>query len=471
MAQIIERKSKDGKISYLIRVSNGYDLTGKQKKQSMTWIPPEELTPAKIKKALSAAALKFEEQVAAGAVQDGNIRFYQFAEKFMKEYASKNLKRKTYSEYENRLERINQAIGNIRMCDLKTGHINSFYANMAEDGIRKGGKLHAKADISEMLKAQKLTKTAFSEKSGCCIHAVRAAMAGGNVDRATAEKIASALGKKVSDLFAPCDDKPATLSSTSIRTYHATLSSILSKAVKWGVIPFNPAANAEIPKVRHIETSHLDEADAKRLLELLQGEQMNYRAAVTFDLLSGLRRAELLGLRWTDIDFDTDTITIRQTSNYLPKVGVYTDTPKNETSARRIKLAHSLFLLLGEYRAWQNEQRDKCGDLWQDKDGRVFTSLFGAPIFPDTVTGWFKSFIRKHNFPDVHFHSLRHTYASLMIADGTPLVVVSRRLGHAQVSTTSNIYAHVIQSADEKAAQISDKFADSFLSIPQKKQV
>lgn len=192
------------------------------------------------------------------------------------------------------------------------------------------------------------------------------------------------------------------------------------------------------------------------------------RAAVTFDLLSGLRRAELLGLRWTGIDFDTDTITIRQTSNYLPKVGVYTDTPKNETSARRIKLAHSLFLLLGEYRAWQNKQRDKCGDLWQDKDGRVFTSLFGSPFFPDRVTGWFKSFIRKHNFPDVHFHSLRHTYASLMIADGTPLVVVSRRLGHAQVSTTSNIYVHVIQSADEKAAQISDKFADSFLSIPPK---
>ena len=79
----------------------------------------------------------------------------------MKEYASKNLKRKTYSEYENRLERINQAIGNIRMCDLKTGHINSFYANMAEEGIRKGGKFISKKDIAAMLRAQKLTKASF----------------------------------------------------------------------------------------------------------------------------------------------------------------------------------------------------------------------------------------------------------------------------------------------------------------------
>lgn len=470
MAQIIERKGKDGKTSYLIRVSDGYDMNGKQHKKSMTWTPPEGMTPAKIKKQLAIVAMKFEEQVAAGAVQDGSIRFYQFAEKYMKEYAEKNLKRKTFAEYQNRLVRINQAIGNIRMCDLKTGHINSFYANMAEEGIRLGGKFKSKKDISVMLKERKLTKAEFSKKSGACIHAVRAAVSGGNVDRSTAEKVSAALEKKLSDLFVPCDETPATLSSTSIRTYHATLSSILSKAVKWGVIPFIPATNAEIPKIRRTEASHLDEADAKRLLELLQGEQMNYRAAVTFDLLSGLRRAELLGLRWTDVDFNTDTITISQTSNYLPKVGVYTDTPKNETSARRIKLAHSLFLLLGEYRTWQEQQRELCGDQWQDMDGRVFTSLFGAPIHPDTVTSWFKSFIRKHHFPDVHFHSLRHTYASLMIADGTPLVVVSRRLGHAQVSTTSNIYSHVIQSADEKAAQISDRFSDSFLNIPQKKQ-
>lgn len=469
MAQIIERKSKGGKNVYLIRVSDRYGIDGRQHKKSMTWTPPEGLTPAKVKKQLAAVALKFEEQVNAGTLQDGTIRFYQFAERFMQEYAKRNLKLKTYAEYEGRLKRINQAIGNIRLCDLRTGHINAFYSNLQEEGVRLGGKYTAKVDISGMLKAQKLTKTAFSQKSGVCIHALRAATTGRNVDRSTAEKISAAFEKKLSDLFTPCGDA-ATLSNSSVRTYHATLSSILGKAVKWGLIANNPASSAELPKLKRPEVSHLDEADARRLLELLQGEQMNYRCAITFDLLSGLRRGELLGLRWTDIDFASDTITISQTSNYLPKIGVYVDTPKNETSVRPLKLSHSLFLLLGEYRKWQDEQRELCGDQWQDKDGRVFTSLFGAPIHPDTLSSWFKAFTRKNQFPDVHLHSLRHTYASLMIADGTPLVIVSRRLGHAQVSTTSNIYSHIVRSADEKAAQISDKFADSFLSTPARKQ-
>lgn len=81
-------------------------------------------------------------------------------------------------------------------------------------------------------------------------------------------------------------------------------------------------------------------------------------------------------------------------------------------------------------------------------------------MFPDSLTKWFAAFVKRSGLPDVHIHSLRHTYASLMIADGTPLSVVSRRLGHAQVSTTANIYAHAIASADEKAAQITEKFAD-----------
>lgn len=469
MAQIIERKTKDGKPSYLIRVSAGYGIDGKQHKKAMTWTPPEGLTPAKTKKALAAVALKFEEQVNAGTLQDGSLRFFEFSERYMKEYASKNLKRKTFSEYQNRLVRINQAIGNIRLCDLRTGHINAFYSNLLETGVRLGGKYTAKVDIAAMLKAQKLTKTAFSQKAGVCIHAVRAAATGGNVDRSTAEKISAAFEKKLSDLFVPCGEA-ATLSNSSVRTYHATLSSILGKAVKWGLITNNPATNAELPKLKRPEAAHLDEADAKRLLELLQVEPMHYRCSITFDLLSGLRRGELLGLRWSDIDFNTDTITVCQTSNYLPGQGIYVDTPKNDSSVRPLKLSHSLFLLLGEYRRWQDEQRELCGDQWQDKDGRVFTSLFGAPIHPDTLSSWFKAFTKKNHFPDVHFHSLRHTYASLMIADGTPLVIVSRRLGHAQVSTTSNIYSHIIQSADEKAAQISDKFADSFLTTPARKQ-
>ena len=98
--------------------------------------------------------------------------------------------------------------------------------------------------------------------------------------------------------------------------------------------------------------------------------------------------------------------------------------------------------------------------LVQDAGGRVFTTELGAPIFPDSITAWFSKFIARSGLPKVTVHSLRHTYASLMIADGTPLVVVSKALGHAQPSTTANIYAHVIASAEAKAMETFDRFDD-----------
>jgi len=182
---------------------------------------------------------------------------------------------------------------------------------------------------------------------------------------------------------------------------------------------------------------------------------------ITLDLLSGLRRGELLGLRWSDIDFDNETITVTQTLNYAAMHGVYIDTPKTRTSERPIKLARSAFVLLQQYKQWQDEQRKKCGDYWKQTDDRIFTADDGGIMHPDTLSKWFKKFIKQNNFPDVHLHSLRHTYASLMIADGIPLVVVSNNLGHAQVSTTADIYSHVIKSAAAKAADsIDSKFSD-----------
>lgn len=174
----------------------------------------------------------------------------------------------------------------------------------------------------------------------------------------------------------------------------------------------------------------------------------------------GLRRAELLGLRWKDVDLDAHTITIRQTSNYLSGVGVYVSTPKSESSARPLPISTAAVMILLEYQRWQDAQREKLGDAWKDQDGRVFTSDTGAPLFPDSVTQWFTAFVARSRLPKVTVHSLRHTYASLMIADGAPLVVVSKQLGHAQTSTTANIYAHAIASAQAKAMQTFDRFND-----------
>lgn len=445
--------------SYKISASCGYDISGKQIRKHFTWTPPPGMTPKQEAKELERQKVLFEERVNAGTTQDGSIRFQDFAEKWMADFARKQLKIKTYTEYEKRLVRINQAIGHIKLKDLRTGHLNEFYANLEETGIRADKKYSSKIDIGAAIQQASMTRTAFGKAAGVASNTLRIAISGQRVSKETAAAISAALSLKLADAF-KLEQPDRQLSANTVRSYHRIISSCLGRAVKWGYIPYNPAINAELPKMQQQEAPYLDEADARRMLKLLQEEPIKYRAMITFDLLSGLRRGELLGLRWKDVDFESETITIVQTSNYATGKGVYTDTPKNKTSARPLKLSRTAILMLIEYKEWQDAQREACGDFWKDTDGRVFTRDDGAPVFPDALTQWFGDFVKRSGLPRVHVHSLRHTFASLMIADGTPLVVVSRRLGHAQVSTTANIYAHVIASADEKAAQIGDKFAD-----------
>jgi integrase len=122
-------------------------------------------------------------------------------------------------------------------------------------------------------------------------------------------------------------------------------------------------------------------------------------------------------------------------------------------------LSGTAVALLLEQKAAQDVQRKELGDAWTET-GYVFTTDDGNPIFPTSVTTWFRKFIRRSDLPYVSVHSLRHTFASLQISDGVPLVVVSRQLGHAKASTTANIYAHVIAEAEAKADQTFDRFSD-----------
>jgi len=178
------------------------------------------------------------------------------------------------------------------------------------------------------------------------------------------------------------------------------------------------------------------------------------RTPLTMLIYSGLRRCELCGLKWEDVDFDNSIITIQRITQYLPHVGIIEKDPKTHTSIRPIKLSPQAITLLKEHKRWQAEQRMKLGTAWVNRD-YIFTQWNGEPMHPDTLTKFFTKFVKKNNFPDgLTLHSLRHTNATLLIASGTDIRTISNRLGHAKTSTTVNIYAHAIQSADVKAAEV-----------------
>ena len=447
MATIRQRNN-----TYQITVSCGYDMNGRQIRRTMTYTPERSMTAKQIEKELDRQAVLFEEKCAQGLVMDGRIKFAAFAEEWMK-HKKAELRPKTYATYQNLLPRINAAIGHMRLDRIQPQHLLSFYENLAEGGVRVDTKYKCIIDLDAYMKAQGLSKAAVSRAGDVAESNILSVAKGNNCSRKTAEGIAAGLGMPLRDVFKPIGtDKP--LSSKTILHYHRLISSILSTAVEWGALISNPCERTKTPRVEHKEPRYLDEQQAATLLRLLEDEDVMYQTAIRFLLYTGLRRGEALGLNWSDVNFKNATLQVCRSSLYLPDKGVFEDDTKNRTSNRVIKLPQSAINDLKQYRNTQRQNRLMMGDRWKES-GRIFTAVDGSPLHPDTLSRWFAKFVKAHEseLPYISLHSLRHTNATLQIAGGVPITTVSKRLGHADTTTTGKIYAHAIRSADEAAAE------------------
>lgn len=439
--------------NYQIRVSCGYKTTGEQIIKTTTYKPPKGITPKQLKKELERQAVLFEEKCLNGTYLDGNIKLADFAEKWFKDYAEKHLRSETYYTYKLMIKRVNEALGHIRIDRIQPHHLLEFYNNLAESGIRDDIKYNAAKDVKALLKSKGMTQKALCEKANISEATLRSCIKGNNITKAAASKIMTALDD---DTIFKAVNTDKTLSQETILHHHRFISTMLSCAVEWQLIPSNPCARVKPPKVDRKEAQYLDEKQAAKLINCLDAEPLKYKTIIMLLLYSGMRRGELCGLEWSDIDLNHGIISISKSSLYLPQKGIFDDTTKNRTSERVIRVPEAMTSLLKEYRRSQSQLQLAMGDLWQGSE-KVFTSQTGTPIHPDSITGWFKSFIKRNDLPDIHLHSLRHTNATLLIAAGTDIRTVANRLGHATASTTTNIYAHAIKSADELAAE---KLAD-----------
>lgn len=242
------------------------------------------------------------------------------------------------------------------------------------------------------------------------------------------------------------------LSPKSIKNYICFVSSVFDYAVSQGVVRENPCRGVILPKIEHAERDCYTLEEAQRFLSLLESEPLKWRAFFTLAIYGGFRRGELLGLEWDDIDFEHCTISINRTLNYTPGKGVYIDTPKTETSKRILKMPVAVIDVLQCWRSEQTQQRLKIGDQWQ-VSGYVFTSWNGLPAHPNSVETWLIRFCARSGMRYVNVHSFRHLNATLLINSGADVKTVSAVLGHAQTSTTLNIYAHSFATAQAAAIE------------------
>ena len=437
--------------TYRITVSCGYNLNGKQIRRTMTWTPEPGMTRRQIEKEIDRQAVLFEERCRTGQVLDGNIKFADFAERWFKDYAEKQLRPTTVARYHVLMPRINAAIGHIRLDKLQPHHLMQFYNNLAETGVREDTRYQSTVDFKALLKSRGMTKREFAKQANLSVYVLDSMTRGNKVSATSAHKIASTLKLPLNKVFRPAEGKD-TLAVSTILHHHRLISSMLSTAVKWQLIFSNPCSRVVLPKNKRKEAVYLDEDQAAQLPQALEGESLQHQVIVKMLLYTGMRRGELCGLEWKDIDFERAVISVRRSSLYLSGKGVFEDETKNETSERCMKVSDDVIAMLRIWRAEQAKERLRLGDQWQDND-RLFTAWNGAPIRPDVITAWFHKFVTKNGLPPIHVHSLRHTNATLLIAAGTNLTTVAARLGHANTTTTSKIYAHAIKSADQAAAE------------------
>jgi integrase len=247
------------------------------------------------------------------------------------------------------------------------------------------------------------------------------------------------------------------LSAKTIKYHLSILRMALGQALKWNLVARNVAMLVDPPRVEKYEVRAITPEQARIFLQAIQGDRLE--ALFTVALSLGLRRGEALGLRWTDIDFQNRTLRVNQSLQRLEGRLQITEL-KTKSSRRVLDLPGTLINKLREHRTRQLEEKMLTGPHWQET-GLVFTSRIGTPVDPRHVKRRLDPLLKKAELPHFRVHDLRHFCASLLLAQGVPLKVVSDILGHSQIGITADLYTHVLPSLRKEAIDLMDSILNS----------
>jgi len=230
------------------------------------------------------------------------------------------------------------------------------------------------------------------------------------------------------------------LSPLTVTYVHSVLKSALEHAVREDELPRNVARNVKTAAPRPRRFQPLTAAEARQFLDAARADRLH--ALYELALRTGLRKGELLGLRWEDLDLDGGTASIRRTLQRTNSAGLTALPTKTQSSERRIALPTECLRSLEQHRDRQRQEREAAGTGWKASD-YVFTRPDGSPIEGVTVTRHFNTFLRRATLRRIRFHDLRHSAATLLLEQGVELVVIKELLGHAHIGVTATVYAHV----------------------------
>lgn len=417
MASIKERSG-----SYQITVSLGRDIYGKKLIETTTFTPDPGLTPKKRQKAVEEFARQFEANIKNGIAMDGRkVTLKEFTDRWFREYAPQKLQPGTVEKYKAELdEKILPVIGHLKLSELRPATLNSTFAAMTKDGARKDGKPggYSKATI-------KKTQDVLSS-------VLRTAVEWEIIEKNPMDKVCS-VGECAADKIEFFTPEQA-----------ATFLDYIEKPYK-----------VKTKGHKRTDDTGIDYTvgDYERTKEIPEQIRVLFNLAI----YAGLRKGELLALEWSDIDFENDTVTVSKACSVVAGQQI-TKEPKTKTSRRTVAIPQFLTQRIKAMKHERLKYRLSVGDYWQGAEW-LFIQDNGKQMSYSTPYSAFQDTIARYNadkkpdkqLPTIPFHGLRHTSATLLIASKQDVRTVSARLGHAQASTTMNIYAHALQETDRKA--------------------
>lgn len=428
----------------------------------MNWkVPPTYKKQSAIDKALKKAISEFEAECKHGKICADNRTFAEYAEYFI-ELNKPNWKPTTVNFYNRLMPLIRSEIGDIKLGKLDAVHLNQFYMRLRTADVKQDAKATAKDILIEKRKKEKTKSKDIIAGTGLCDNTVRLCFKQKNIAVGSAVKIADYFDMNLSDAFEVATSGKG-LSAKYIRHYHNFIHCVLEQAVNEDILSRNVADKATTPKLAKHEAEFFELEQLEIMQTALEDEPLKYQVAFYILLTTGIRRGELIGLRWKDIDFINCVFSICNNVVYTEDTGIIEQTTKGG-EGRSVDFPAELVPLLKRY---QREQRTEVFLRFSDKsqveqkrlidafnpNGYLFTQEDGRVMTPNALNHWQIRFSEKVGFR-VHPHKFRHTFASILLAKGKSVTAVSQELGHKQKSTTLNIYGHRLEKSNRECADI-----------------
>lgn len=332
-------------------------------------------------------------------------------------YHQDNLAPKTLDSYQCEIKNhIKPYLGGIKLAKLAPLHLQEYYARLRSEG---------KANIlrRQIETLQNEYDTAVKDE----------------LPTKEQKRIKANLTRAKARLEKMLKEGKGGLSNTTINYHHRIIHKALTQAVKWQMVARNVADAVEAPRPDDTEIKYLGRDEVNRFINCIK--KSTYYPIYAAAILTGMRQGEILGLRWQDVDFNSGIVKVRQQLQYTKAKGYFFKTPKQK-SIRDIPMPLPLNGVFREVRKEQSRLKEIYGTKYEDND-LVFCATNGRPLSRSLVTRSLKDLLEVHGFEHIRFHALRHTFATMARAAGVPMEDIQDLLGHADISTTKNMYTHV----------------------------